>query len=261
VALAYLRSERFEEKMKASRKEIEEARRKGDDAAAAAAEKKMKGRQERSHLQVFGDAPIPEIIADLGDAIAGAARKEGLVAVVREGDIAFRDPSVEVVDITAALVDATKPTETTRKMALEIDRHLPVPLEDFPIDEDEGHGKTAKLPPPERSGEIAADAWLRLVDEGYYMEAREKASERFRDSKDRKKWIDDLDARKAELGKLISRKVRSKKHVPAPAGTPGAGQVLVEFESAFEKKASAVEEVRCARDAEERWRVDAYSVR
>jgi hypothetical protein len=264
VALAYLRSERFEARLEAWRRGIEDAKRKDDAAAVASIEKKMRGQQRRAHLQGFGDAPIPDIIADLGEAVAETARKEGLAAVVRSADIAFRDPSVEVVDITVALVDACKPTETTRKMASEIDRHPPVPLEDFPIDCDgEGHGTgtDVKLPPPERSGELAADAWLRLVDEEYYMEARDKASARFRGASDRKKWLDDLGSRKAALGKVLSRKLRSKKHAPAAPGTPGGGHVLVVFESVFEKKPAAVEEIRCTLDEEGRWRVDEYSVR
>jgi hypothetical protein len=67
VALAYLRSKRFERKLGAWQRWIEETRRKGDVAAVASIEKKMKVQQARGHIQVFGDAPVPDILADLED--------------------------------------------------------------------------------------------------------------------------------------------------------------------------------------------------
>jgi len=94
----------------------------------------MRNLQHLRHLQVFGNAPIHDILREMGSAIEEEARKVGADLVVRDVDVAFRGEGVEVVDITSSLVERFEPTEKTRSMIADLKTHPPIPLEEMPAD-------------------------------------------------------------------------------------------------------------------------------
>lgn len=63
------------------------------------------------------------------------------------------------------------------------------------------------------------------------------------------------------LDKLTSRKVKSREYTEKIPGGPDGKYVVIQFDSVFEKKASAVETVTPMLDPDGAWRVSGYFVR
>lgn len=264
VALAYGRSEFFSLPYDQWKRQIEMAKREGDKAKIEEAENIPKRRQNLAHMQVFGNAPIHNLLKEppLAKAIEQQATEQRLDLVVRDIDIAHCGPSVELIDITDALVESCQPTQNTRTMIEQMSRHDPIPLEQFPIDCGHGAGHDAKtLDSPEKSGVLCATLWLLLVDDDLYAGSWEKASSHFRAVVPMKQWLKSVDDTRQPLGKVISRKVSSKQYTTSLPDAPPGKYVVVVFDTSFEKKKSAVETVTCVLDEDERWRVDGYYVR
>ena len=57
------------------------------------------------------------------------------------------------------------------------------------------------------------------------------------------------------LGKLISRQVKSKTYMTSLPGAPDGEYVVIQFETSFENKESAIETVTPMMDKDAKWRV------
>ena len=63
------------------------------------------------------------------------------------------------------------------------------------------------------------------------------------------------------LGKLVSRKLKSREYTEKMPGAPDGKYVVIQYDSVFEKKASAVETVTSMADPDGAWRVSGYFIR
>lgn len=63
------------------------------------------------------------------------------------------------------------------------------------------------------------------------------------------------------LGKLISRKVKNKNYTTSLPGAPDGEYVVIQFETSFEKKKSAIETVTPMMDKDRNWRVSGYYIK
>ena len=82
--------------------------------------------QRRAHAQVFSNAPIDDILPKLKEVLPAVAKQANVAAIVPSAD--WRDPAVELVDVTDLLADQFKPTEKTRTMMGEIRKGQPIDL-------------------------------------------------------------------------------------------------------------------------------------
>ncbi len=144
VALAYGRSEFFSLPYEQWKRQIEMAKQGDDKAKIEEAENIPKRRQNLLHMQVFGNAPIHDMLKapHLKKGFEQQATKQRLDVIVRDIDIAHHAPSVELVDITDALVTWCKPSKETLITIEHLLEHDPIPLEQFPVDcggHDAGH--------------------------------------------------------------------------------------------------------------------------
>ncbi len=264
VALAFGRSELFSDQMKKLMLQHDRAKEAKDEVTVKALEKQGSEQQNLRHMQVFGNAPIHDILVHLQDALQEEAPKGGLDLIVRDIDIAYRGPSVELVDITDALVQRFQPTEETLKQVRDIDNHPPLPLQVFPIDCGHGHKddppSTVKIPAEKAAG-LCAEAWLRIVDEERYVGSWERASGHFQAVVPRDKWIQEIRSLRESVGKVVKRKLQSKRYTTSLPDAPEGEYVLMIFETSFEKKKSAKETVTAVLDKDGRWRVDGYYLR
>jgi hypothetical protein len=64
----------------------------------------------------------------------------------------------------------------------------------------------------EQAAVASADAWLLLVDTGKYAESWDQAAELFKRAMDRDRWKETLEAARPPLGKVLSRRVKSKEY-------------------------------------------------
>lgn len=106
-----------------------------------------------------------------------------------------------------------------------------------------------------------AESWLKLVDEGNYEKSWKEAATYFKGAIDEAKWEKTLKAVRKPLGKMISRKVKSKSYKTALPGAPDGEYVVVQFTSSFENKKSAVETVTPMKDKDGKWRVSGYYIK
>jgi hypothetical protein len=124
---------------------------------------------------------------------------------------------------------------------------------------------------PEDAAQSAADGWLGLVDSGNYAASWDQAARPLKGAMKQADWVQQAEAARAPLGKLVSRRLKSRQYTEkAPTTrviggrvyTWGDGQyVVLQYDSAFANKASAGETVTAMADADGSWRVAGYSIR
>ena len=116
-------------------------------------------------------------------------------------------------------------------------------------------------PTAEKAALASSSAWLSLVDEGKYFESWDQAAEYFRNAVTKEQWLSSLKAARTPLGKVMVRKLKSKKYATSLPGAPDGEYVVIQYETQFEKKKSAIETVTPMLDKDGQWRVSGYYIR
>jgi len=114
---------------------------------------------------------------------------------------------------------------------------------------------------PEQLAQQSSDAWLALVDSGKYADSWQEASQLFRAAITQEKWQDALRGTRDPLGKMLSRKLRSATYKTTLPGAPDGEYVVMQYDSSFEHKQSAVETVTPMLDRDGKWRVSGYYIK
>jgi hypothetical protein len=114
---------------------------------------------------------------------------------------------------------------------------------------------------PEKIAASAAEDWLSLVDAGNYEQSWTEADTGFRRAIDQPGWKKALDAVRAPLCKVISRKLKTVNYASALPGAPDGEYVILQFDTSFEHKRTAVENVTPTKEADGHWRVSGYFIK
>lgn len=109
--------------------------------------------------------------------------------------------------------------------------------------------------------EKAATAWLALTDGGKYAASWDEAAAMFKAAVSKPDWERMLGAARTPLGAVKARALKAAKFTRTLPGAPDGEYVVLQFESSFEKKASAVETVTPTLDKDGVWRVSGYFIR
>ena len=107
----------------------------------------------------------------------------------------------------------------------------------------------------------SATAWLELVDAGEYAKSWETAARYFKNAVTEEQWKQALSSARRPLGEVRSRKLKSRQYATSLPGAPDGEYVVIQFESSFENKRSAVETITPMREADGKWRVSGYFIR
>jgi len=113
----------------------------------------------------------------------------------------------------------------------------------------------------EEAAQSAAEAWLKLVDEAKYDESWNQAAKLFKGAVTQEQWRQAAGGVRAPLGKLVSRKLKSRQYTETLPGAPDGKYVLIQYDSVFSAKQAAVETITPMLDADGVWRVSGYFVR
>ena len=114
---------------------------------------------------------------------------------------------------------------------------------------------------PEVLAEAAGESWLKLVEDGQYALAWQRAAQLLKYELTQAAFVEMTKKARNETGKLVSRKLRSRKLTrQSPSGAPGRC-VVIEYDSVFEKRASAVETVIMVAEPDGAWRVAGALIR
>lgn len=119
----------------------------------------------------------------------------------------------------------------------------------------------AAEPEKEKAAVVTAEKWVILVDDGKYAESWKEAAEYFRNAVRQDQWEQMARAVRQPLGKLVSRKVKTSIHKTALPGAPDGEYVVIEFETSFENKKTAIETVTPMLDKDGKWRVSGYFIK
>jgi Protein of unknown function (DUF4019) len=107
----------------------------------------------------------------------------------------------------------------------------------------------------------ASKAWLDLIDSGKYDASWEEAAMYFKNTVKKEEWISTIKTVRDPFGKLLNRTLKSKQSVTSMPGAPDGDYVIIQYDSSFENKKSAVETVVPMLDNDGKWRVSGYYIR
>ena len=113
---------------------------------------------------------------------------------------------------------------------------------------------------PEQAAVQSAEAWLALVDDGKYGDSWKEAAALFKNAVTKEKWAESMDGARSPLGKLIQRSVASSSYKTSLPGAPDGEYVVIQFQTEFEHKASAIETVTPLKEENGSWRVSGYYI-
>lgn len=130
VALAFYRSESWQKQVSQHMAESKKAKEAGDKKREAELQTWGDGGQDRAHRQVFGDAPIDNILATMTNSLPQIEKQAKVQKIVAKPP---KDAAVEVVDVTSLMVEQFRPTPETLKLIDELKNHPPLSQDKFPI--------------------------------------------------------------------------------------------------------------------------------
>ncbi len=107
----------------------------------------------------------------------------------------------------------------------------------------------------------SAGAWLALVDAGEYGKSWDEAASLFKGVLSKDQWEKSLQTVRKPLGKVISRATGSAKYTKSLPGAPDGQYVVIQYNTSFENKKSAVETVTPMLDKDGKWRVSGYFIK
>lgn len=125
-----------------------------------------------------------------------------------------------------------------------------------------GQSQTAEgNPEAEKAALECAEKWLAIVDQGEYDKSWEEAAGLFKQVIPVEQWRNQMKVFRGGLGKLVSRTLKSKQYTTSAPGAPDGQYVIIQYDTSFEKKASAVETITPMLDADGTWRVSGYFIK
>jgi hypothetical protein len=114
---------------------------------------------------------------------------------------------------------------------------------------------------PEQLAQQSSDAWLVSIDSGKYADSWQDASSLFKAHVSKKQWQSMVGSVRDPLGKMLSRKLKSATYTKTLPGAPDGEYVVIQYDSSFEHKQSAVETVTPMLDKDGKWRVSGYYIK
>jgi len=115
---------------------------------------------------------------------------------------------------------------------------------------------------PASDEEAAADAatkWLSLIDAESYSASWDQAAPPLQGAVTKEDWGQAIGALRSSLGKMISRELTTAEARTSLPGAPDGRYVVIQFETSFEQKESAIETVTPMYE-DGKWRVSGYFV-
>ena len=120
---------------------------------------------------------------------------------------------------------------------------------------------TAQAQSPEDAAQNSVEPWLALVDSAQYAASWEQAAGGLKKAVAAAQWEQAVMRAREPFGRLLSRKATARTYSTTLPGAPDGQYVRLVFDSAFERKAAAVETAVMALESDGVWRVAGYFVR
>ena len=113
----------------------------------------------------------------------------------------------------------------------------------------------------EKKALIAADNWIKLVDDAQYGASWDTAADLFKKSLTKEKWEEMVKTVRDPLGKSVSRNVKSTEFKTSLPGSVDGEYLIITYTSSFENKKESIETIVPMKDKDGEWRVSGYFIR
>jgi hypothetical protein len=114
---------------------------------------------------------------------------------------------------------------------------------------------------PKQLAQKSAESWLTLTDEGKYSESWDAAAQMFKSAVTKEQWQSAMKGSREPLGKMRSRRLKAATYTKTLPGAPDGEYVVIQFDTSFEHKQSAVETVTPMLDMDGKWKVSGYYIK
>jgi len=121
--------------------------------------------------------------------------------------------------------------------------------------------KSAAASPSEKAAVAAAETWLAGIDAGNYPPSWKESSALFQAAITEAGWREALASVRKPLGALVSRKLKSAQSADSLPGAPDGKYVVMQFDSSFAAKKTAVETVTFLLEKDSSWRAVGYFIK
>jgi len=122
-------------------------------------------------------------------------------------------------------------------------------------------GSPAGAEPGDSAAVSAAQAWLSLIDHGDYAGSWKQTVPFFQAAVPQASWQDSMEKFRRPLGDLISRKLKSAQPVTQMPGAPDGDYVVMQFDTSFANKKSAIETVTVGPKKDGQWKASGYFIK
>jgi serine/threonine-protein kinase len=126
-----------------------------------------------------------------------------------------------------------------------------------------------KVAPPDESPAAAAsqaavgaaEKWLAAIDDGNYSQSWKDAAAFFQAAVTEPAWKDTMESVRKPLGGLVSRQLKSAQPATSLPGAPDGEYLVMQFDTSFAAKKTAVETVTFTHEKDGAWRASGYYIR
>ena len=123
-----------------------------------------------------------------------------------------------------------------------------------------GCGKKADVG-AEKAATSAAQTWLAAIDHGDYAQSWQNAAAFFQNAVTGEQWKTSMETFRKPLGDLVSRKLKSANATAELPGAPAGQYVVMQFETSFTNKKSAIETVTFMQEKDGQWKSCGYFIK
>jgi len=128
VAIAYARSAMFAPIIKDWKDKYEKAKAEKNEAVIKECEAWGPNYHKLQMLQGFSIASVADIMEKVKESLPKVAQEAGVDMIVSKWELAYQNPSFEIVDVTSYLVKIFNPHDQTLKIIEELSKQPPIPL-------------------------------------------------------------------------------------------------------------------------------------
>jgi hypothetical protein len=108
---------------------------------------------------------------------------------------------------------------------------------------------------------VSTKAWLDLVDADKYKESWQDAAPFFKERVPEQTWVDAITSVRGPFGNVLSRELIGARYTKSLPGAPDGEYVVIQFKTAFQNKAEAIETITPMLTPDGAWKVSGYFVK